>query len=148
MKKTYVVLALILNEQNKILVEQRLDEGEFVDDFFFPGGEAKEHELNNLDQALIREMQEELSITITDFTPLPHQEDIVGIKDHIILKPFFIKSWKGKMSSTIFDNNNPLFWVELKTQLNSSVEPVRKVTKLLVNYLNQKPLIRNQERQR
>lgn len=138
MKKIYVVLALILNEENKILVEQRLEEGDFIDDFFFPGGTAKEHELNNLEQALIREMQEELNITITDFTPLPHQENIVGIKKHIILKPFFIKSWKGKMSNSILDNNNPLFWVDLETQLNSSIEPVRKITKFLVDYLEGK----------
>lgn len=139
MKKTFVVLALILNEQNKILVEQRLAEGDYINDFFFPGGIVEENELNNLKQALIREMQEELGITLTELLPIPHQEVLVGIKEHIVLKPFLVKSWTGEIGQTILDNNNPLSWVDIETQLNSSVEPVRKVTKLLKEYLKHDP---------
>lgn len=135
MKKRYVVLALILNEQNKVLVEQRIEEGDFVDDFFFPGGTAKEHEEDNLEQALKREMQEELGITINESIPLPHIRELKGIKQGIVLKPFFIRNWSGKMSQTILDNDNPLSWIDLETQLNSSVKPVREVTKLLIKYL-------------
>lgn len=58
---TIKVVAAIIKKNNKILIAKRKS-GEFADMYEFPGGKIESNETDK--QALIREIQEELSITI------------------------------------------------------------------------------------
>ncbi|MFQ8707009.1 MAG: (deoxy)nucleoside triphosphate pyrophosphohydrolase [Thomasclavelia sp.] len=60
--KTLNVVAAIIKKDNKILIASRKD-GEFAGMFEFPGGKIKDGETS--EQALIREIQEELEATIS-----------------------------------------------------------------------------------
>lgn len=63
-KKIRVVAGIIWNEdQTKILLSQRKKEQDFSGLWEFPGGKVEAGEEDNL--ALIRELQEELDITVT-----------------------------------------------------------------------------------
>lgn len=59
--KTIKVVAAIIQNNNKIFATQR-GYGEFKDGWEFPGGKVEDGE--TLEKALIREIQEELGITI------------------------------------------------------------------------------------
>ena len=60
--KTYHVVAAIIKEENKIFATQR-GYGDYKDGWEFPGGKIEPGETP--EQALVREIQEELDITIT-----------------------------------------------------------------------------------
>ena len=60
--KTYHVVAAIIKEENKIFATQR-GYGDHKDGWEFPGGKIEPGETP--EQALVREIQEELDITIT-----------------------------------------------------------------------------------
>lgn len=60
--KTINVVAAIIKKDNKVLIANRKS-GEFAGMFEFPGGKIEDGETN--EQALIREIQEELETTIT-----------------------------------------------------------------------------------
>lgn len=58
---TIKVVAAIIKKDNKILIAKRKN-GEFAGMYEFPGGKIESNETD--EQALIREIQEELSVTI------------------------------------------------------------------------------------
>ncbi|WP_455682361.1 (deoxy)nucleoside triphosphate pyrophosphohydrolase [Thomasclavelia sp.] len=60
--KTINVVAAIIKKDNKVLIANRKN-GEFAGMFEFPGGKIEDGETS--EQALIREIQEELETTIT-----------------------------------------------------------------------------------
>jgi len=62
MKKTIEVVAAVIIKDNKIFCAQRADKGELGKKWEFPGGKLELNETN--EQALIRELQEELDINV------------------------------------------------------------------------------------
>ena len=67
MKRIHVVAAVIRSE-GKILLSKRLDHVHQGGKWEFPGGKVETDEA--VTAALVRELQEELAITPTDFQPL------------------------------------------------------------------------------
>lgn len=60
--KTYHVVAAIIKQSDKILATQR-GYGDYKDGWEFPGGKIEQNETS--EEALIREIQEELAMTIS-----------------------------------------------------------------------------------
>jgi len=63
-----VAVAIIINAQQQILVNQRQSDKEHAGQWEFPGGKFEENE--DVSLALIRECQEELGIKISSHSPL------------------------------------------------------------------------------
>ena len=130
MSKNTVVI-LVFTDGKKVLVEKRQLQQFTTLQYLIPGGTVKDFE--KLEQALIREAKEELGIKLLEFSILPHQK-ITGLNGQL-LKPFLIHKWEGKISETILDKGNPLFWVEFDEALTSLVYPTRQVVEALKKYL-------------
>jgi len=67
-KTVHVAVAVILNDKNEVLLALRTPEQHQGGLWEFPGGKKENDE--SVYQALIREIKEELNITITDAEPL------------------------------------------------------------------------------
>ena len=65
MSTQIIVLLALLNEENEVLVSLRKNREDYNGFWEFPGGKVEEGE--NIDQALIREVKEELK-----FSRLPY----------------------------------------------------------------------------
>lgn len=129
-----VLFALI--KENKILVEKRPVRGFRKHQYLIPGGAINALGLENLEDALKREMMEELGIIPIEFSLLT-DEDIPGLYNNI-LKPFVVHSWKGKVPKFILDKKDPypLEWIAIDKALNIlPVKPTKKIVELLKNYL-------------
>ena len=63
-----VAVAIIIDAQSRVLVNQRTSDREHAGQWEFPGGKFENGE--NVSQALVRECQEELGITIQEHAPL------------------------------------------------------------------------------
>lgn len=129
------VVIFVLVKDNKILVEKRPVEGFAKHQYLLPGGAINPEELENLEQALKREMIEELGVTPTKFELLT-QEDIPGLFDHL-LKPFIVSEWTGTLPQIGLDQEDsyPLEWVEIDTVLTTPIEGSRKIVQALKKYL-------------
>ena len=89
-----VAVAIIIDSQNRILVNQRTCDREHAGQWEFPGGKFEKSEL--ISQALVRECQEELGITIQEAnirTPNITMYGERGFK--VLMKP----SWAEKPKS-------------------------------------------------
>ena len=130
-KPRIVIFALI--KEGKILVEKRPIPGFLDHQYLIPGGAINLKE--DLEQALKREVLEELGVIPTEFVPLT-TEDIVGIFDNN-LKPFVITKWKGKIPKIGLDKEDayPLEWIEIADALNIPIESTRKIIEALKKYL-------------
>lgn len=135
MAKSSRVVLFALIKENKILLEKRPVKGFVKHQYLIPGGTI--NQLESLEDALKREVLEELGVTPTEFELLT-DEDILGLNKNI-LKPYIISSWKGEIPRFILDKKDsfPLEWVEIDKALNIlPIEPTKKIIELLNNYLS------------
>lgn len=132
-KSQVVIFALV--KQNKILVEKRPVEGFLNHQYLIPGGMVKNDLPESLEDALKREMMEELGITPIEFELLT-DEEIPGLSNNI-LKPFLVKSWQGEIPKVNLDKEDPhpLEWMEIDQALNTPVKPTKKIVETLKKYL-------------
>jgi len=134
MTKSSKVVLFALIKENKILLEKRQVKGFAEDQYLIPGGAI--NPLETLEDALKREIMEELGITPIDFELLAN-EDIPGLHQNI-LKPFIVKSWQGEIPEFILDKKDPypLEWMEIDKALKTlPIKPTQKIVELLKNYL-------------
>jgi len=92
MKYIKVVAAVII-QNNKVFAAQRSAKGELAYAWEFPGGKIEPNETD--ERALVREIQEELSLTITIESPLKevyHQYNTFALT----LKAYLCKIVEGK----------------------------------------------------
>ena len=133
-KSSRVVLFALIRE-NKILLEKRPIKGFLKHQYLVPGGAI--NQLESLEDALKREMMEELGIIPLEFELLTEQ-DIPGLHNNI-LKPFIVTSWQGKIPKFILDKEDPhpLEWMEIDKALTIiPIKPTKKVVELLNKYLS------------
>lgn len=128
-----VLFALIKN--GKILLERRPVDGFSKAQYLIPGGAINE-DLENLEQALKREMNEELGVIPTKFKLL-FDEDILGSNNNL-LKPFIVTSWTGQIPENILDKEDPhpLQWIKVsqavdKLPILASKKIITEVKKFL-----------------
>lgn len=132
-KNSRVVLFALIKE-NQILLEKRPVKGYLKDQYLIPGG-AINH-LENLEDALKREMLEELGLVPTEFELLTN-ENLPGLNNNT-LKPFVVTSWQGEIPENILDKEDPhpLEWINIDKALTIiPVKPTKKIVEVLKEYL-------------
>ncbi len=105
MKKTIEVVAAVIEKDNTYLATQR-GYGEFIHQWEFPGGKIEEGETR--EEALVREIQEELSldIAIDDFLTTVHYE---YEQFNLIMHCYLCHIVKGDMSLSAHEQ---IKWLE------------------------------------
>lgn len=130
-KNTSQVVIAVFTNGDKILIEKRALEN-FTDlQHLIPGGEVEIGE--SVEQALKREVMEELGVTISEFIPLPASK-IRGLRNQLLV-PFLITKWEGNLPDFILDKKDPLSWLTIDEVLQTKVEPTRKIAEALKKYL-------------
>ena len=93
MKKLQIAVGIIRNPEGDIFITQRAADAHMANKLEFPGGKIESDETP--EQALIRELQEEVGITVTTsslFDKLEYQFP----DRHITLWFFLVESWQGE----------------------------------------------------
>ncbi len=129
--KIKVVIFIFLNGE-KILIEKRIIENFTGEQYLIPGGVVKQ--LESLEDALKREIKEELGIIPLEFTPIP-STNIKGLKNQHLF-PFLINKWTGDFPKNVLDNGNSLDWLEFDEILTTPIVPTRKIIEALKKYLS------------
>lgn len=91
-----VVAGVIVNQQGKILLTQRPVGKSFAGLWEFPGGKMEENE--SPEQALVRELSEELALCVKadELTPLTFASHDYG-DFHLLMPIFLCKTFLGKV---------------------------------------------------
>lgn len=92
----FVVALALMDENQKILMQTRPLGKSMAGLWEFPGGKVEEGELPEL--ALVREIQEELNISISaqDLTPTCFASEPLGAKNLLLLL-YIADKWEGEM---------------------------------------------------
>ncbi len=129
----HVAVAAIVNENDEVLISKRHDDVHQGGLWEFPGGKLEPKE--NVEQALIRECQEELGITPTEYHPL------IKITHHytdrsVCLDVFKILAYTGTASGL---EGQPIKWQSISTLLAEDFpaadEPIINTLRLPDRYL-------------
>jgi len=112
-----VAVAVIINQQDQILISKRSPEQHQGNKWEFPGGKVEEGESSH--QALCREIREELGIELASATRITdvihHYQDEKHGSKKVFLDVFEVRSWSGEPEGR---EGQPLCWVE-KHELNN-----------------------------
>jgi len=103
----HVAIAVIYNAKNQILIARRASHQHQGGMWEFPGGKVENGE--NSQQALIREIQEEVGIEVESsllIKKIIHQYD----NKKVCLDVYAVKNWSGKASGM---EGQPIKWVEI-----------------------------------
>lgn len=97
MKTLLVVAAALVNEDNEVLLAQRPEGGRLAGKWEFPGGKVEADE--SPEAALVRELKEELGITVDEkdvepFWFLSHAYPEYGF--HLLMPVYLCRRWEGK----------------------------------------------------
>lgn len=130
MKKAVI---FILVKDNQVLMEQRTFSQMYANILVYPGGHIEEDE--TIEQAFLREAQEELGIVPTDYQLL--ENATYTSKNDVFVTTFMVKDWEGKIPNTVLDQGNPLVWVNLSQLKESELEQVRVIADKLSDYLSE-----------
>ena len=93
MKKLQIAVGIIRNPEGDIFITQRAADAHMANKLEFPGGMIDSAETP--EQALIRELQEEVGITVTTFSLFDKLEYQFPDR-HITLWFFLVESWEGE----------------------------------------------------
>lgn len=96
------VVAGILYSNNSVLLCQRKRGSRYELFWEFPGGKVEENETP--DNALLRELNEELGIIITEFKPLQKYNTEYNDGGKFIVTFYVITSWQGELTNNIFED--------------------------------------------
>ena len=108
MKTLLVALIALINEENEVLISLRKNRREYNDYWEFPGGKVEEGE--TVDNALVREIKEELGIDISSDCVAPltfsfeHDK-----KNQTILMLHICRKWQGSPFSRL---DQKIQWVK------------------------------------
>ena len=104
-----VVAGLIL-QNNKLLICQRPNFKDHPLKWEFPGGKIKNDETN--EEALIREINEELSINILNYEELiSYNFDYKDLKKQVFIYFYLVNNFRGKVLNNF---HKELKWIEIK----------------------------------
>lgn len=129
---TFVVCVALLNEQNHILLAQRPQGKDMAGLWEFPGGKLEQGETP--EQALVRELNEELGITVQQENLIPltftsHQYK----KFHLFMPLYICHKWLGGIRQKEHDN---LSWVDINNITNYTLpEADKPLVDMLAQYI-------------
>jgi len=107
MKLLLVVAAALIDADHRVLIAQRPKDKHLGGLWEFPGGKLKEGE--RPEQALIRELHEELGVTIKEACLAPLTFASHAYEDFHLLMPLYVcRRWEGFVTSR---EGQPLKWV-------------------------------------
>lgn len=104
MKLVNVAAAVILRPDGHFLLGQRGPDTVYSGYWEFPGGKVEPGETPQ--QALIRELNEELGIEVRQITPWLRREHVYA-HAHVCLHFFRVKSWQGELQPKV---HSALYW--------------------------------------
>ena len=126
-----VAVAIIMDSQHKILVNQRTHDKEHAGQWEFPGGKFETGETVN--QALVRECKEELGITVQKHEPLVVLQHVYPNKT-VRLDVQIVNLYTGKAISL---ENQKLAWHSLADLYHIDLLPADlPILQALENILN------------
>lgn len=142
--KDYIGLgcgALIVNDKNQILLMRRTgkSQGGMRDIWSRPGGTVEFGE--RVEEAIKREIKEELNVDIELFGPERYHDDIRkedGIKKHWIACGCFAKIIGGDLKNMEPDKHDKLEWFDLDNLPEKVIEYTKISIEEFKEYLNKK----------
>ena len=126
------VVIFIFLSKDKILIEKRELQDYAGLQYLIPGGLVEEKE--EIEQAMKREMLEELGVTPVEYILLPTSKRIAGLKNQTLV-PYLINKWSGDLPVTILDKGNSIIWLTIKEVLQTKIKPTREIVQALKSYL-------------
>jgi 8-oxo-dGTP diphosphatase len=118
MKLLLVVACALIDKNNRILLGQR-KKGDFQGLWEFPGGKPKHEE--NPEEALIREIHEELGITLHEESLKPFSFISQPYKDfHLLLPLYTCQKWEGTPTA---QEDQLIAWVDKDALLTYPMPP-------------------------
>ena len=131
--RLHVAAAVITDERGKILLAKRAKHVHQGGLWEFPGGKVEEGE--RIEQALVRELQEELGIIATEFRPLIRVTHDYGDRK-VLLDVWLVSSFKGVAFGA---EGQEVSWVEpdelVKYRFPSANQPIVMAARLPDSYL-------------
>jgi len=107
MKLLFVVAAALIDADNRVLIAQRPEGKQLAGLWEFPGG--KLHEDERPETALIRELDEELGITVEEACLAPLTFASHAYPEFHLLMPLYVcRRWRGQVTPR---ENQALKWV-------------------------------------
>jgi 8-oxo-dGTP diphosphatase len=116
---TWVVAAALINAEGQTLIQKRAADRSMAGLWEFPGGKV---ELNERpEDALVRELREELGITVQpdDLTPLSFASAPLGEK-HLLLLLYVCQNWTGEPAPL---DAEAVQWSDIDTLQNLDMPP-------------------------
>lgn len=135
--RTPAVVFIFVNQENKVLVEKRPATSSYPEEWVFPGGKMDKSD-KNIEETLIREVNEELGVQPDLFMMIP-QEEVIYSPTGRVIYPFLITRWLGDIPSYILDKeNSQTNWVDLSQVILSPIESVGRLALDVNNCIKQK----------
>ena len=108
MKRRLIALLALINAKNEVLISLRKNKKEYNGYWEYPGGKIEIGE--TLEQGLVREIREELSIAITKscIAPLTFAVDEEEMNETILFL-YVCRKWDGSITSLL---NQKIEWVK------------------------------------
>ena len=131
MKYLLVSAAILVNSHNKFLLSQRPSLKKHSGFWEFPGGKIEQDETP--EQALVRELEEELNIIVEEQHLHPFSFASHSNADHHLLMPVFCcYKWQGQLKP---NEKQKFEWVELQDLHHYNILPAdRHIVAMMQNY--------------
>jgi 8-oxo-dGTP diphosphatase len=131
----HIVNALFVQEGTVLLARRSPQRGTYPNLWSFPGGHVEENE--TLDEALIRELREEVGVVPTRWTSLGSISDPnFRAADSVTYHMYAIAAWEGGEPTMIGDEHTELGWFTLEAALvmpNLALEEYRPLFRKLAD---------------
>ncbi|MBP2158015.1 MULTISPECIES: 8-oxo-dGTP diphosphatase MutT [Asticcacaulis] len=119
MKTVLVVAAALVDSDGRVLIAQRPDGKQLAGQWEFPGGKVEDGETP--ETALIRELQEELGITVKQACLAPFVFASHTYESfHLLMPLFLIRRWEGEPEAR---EHKALKWVRPNDMRNYEMPP-------------------------
>ena len=121
MKKIYIYVSTValVDWQGKVLITLRSEDKNLSNFWEFPGGKIKNNE--SPDDAIIREIKEELSLDINKKSLNPLSFNTYTYEEfHAVIFFYICRSWKG---TPLSKNKQKILWIEIDKLKNYKFLP-------------------------
>ncbi len=100
MRKRLIALLALLNEKNEVLISLRKNKKDYDGCWEYPGGKVEEDE--TLEQAIIREIKEEINLELSGncIAPLTFALDQQGEVETVLFL-YVCRKWEGSITSLL-----------------------------------------------